>query len=63
MLNIFQIYLYICGAIVSISILAGLIGLALNLIVYVYQSVIGFNKFKKIVKEYNEKKLTEKDIK
>lgn len=63
MQKIFEIYLYICGIIVSISILAGLVGLTLNLIAYAHQSAIGFKTFHKILKEYNEKQLTKYDIK
>ena len=59
----FEIYLYICGGLVSLAILLGLIGLTLNLICYTYQTCIGFNKFRKIVRAYNSKKLTEEDLK
>lgn len=63
MLKIFEIYLYMCGGIVSLSILLGLIGLTLNLICYTYQTCIGFNKFRKIVRAYNSQKITEEDLK
>lgn len=63
MLKIFEIYLYICGGLISLAIVSGLIGLSLNLIAYAYQSSIGFNKFRKIVSDYNYRVLTEKDIK
>lgn len=52
--NIFEIYLYICGIIIGISVLAGLIVLALNLISYAYQSSVGFNVFRKFLKKYNK---------
>lgn len=54
MQNIFQIYLYLCGIIVSIAVLAGLIGLVLNLICYAYQNSVGFNTFRKFLKKYNK---------
>ena len=56
MVHIFEIYLYICGVIVSIAIIAGLTGLVLNLIVYTIQSSIGFKKFHEILRDYNSKK-------
>lgn len=61
--KIFEIYLYICAGLISVAIVSGLIGLSLNLIVYAYQSSIGFKKFRKIMRDYNSRVLTEKDIK
>lgn len=63
MLKIFEIYLYICGGLVSLAIATGLIGLTLNLICYAYQSCIGFKKFRKIVRAYNSKQIREEDLK
>ena len=51
--SIFQVYLYICATIVSIIVIVGLIAIALNIIVYCYQSMIGFNTFRKFLKKYN----------
>lgn len=54
MLKVFEIYLYICGIIISIIILAGLIAIALNVIAYLYESSVGFDTFKKFLKKYNK---------
>lgn len=56
----FQIYLYICGIIISIIILIGLVALALNLICYAYQSFIGFKTFTKFLKKYNKEMMAER---
>ena len=53
MINIFQVYLYICATIISIAIIVGLIAIALNIIVYFYESMVGFNIFSKFLKKYN----------
>lgn len=58
--NIFQIYLYICGILVSIIILIGLIGITLNVICYAYQSSIGFNTFRKFLRKYHNEMKKEK---
>ena len=58
--NIFEIYLYICGILVSIIILIGLIGITLNLITYTYQSCVGFDVFRKFLKKYNKEIQMEK---
>ena len=58
--NIFEIYLYICGILVSIIILIGLIGITLNLITYTYQSCVGFDIFRKFLKKYNKEIQMEK---
>ena len=49
----FEIYLYICGVIVSIIIIAGLIAVALNLIAYAYESYVGFKTFNKFLRKYH----------
>lgn len=56
----FQIYLYMCGIIISIIILVGLIGLTLNLIGYAYQSFVGFKNFTKFLKKYNKDMMAER---
>ena len=53
MINIFQVYLYICTIIVSIIILLALIAIVLNVICYCYQSIVGFDTFRKFLKKYN----------
>lgn len=63
MLKIFEIYLYICGSIVSISILIGLLGLLVNLGLYAYESYIGFDTFKKFLRKYHSEMKREKTIK
>lgn len=63
MLKIFEIYLYICGGIISITILVGLIALALNIICYAYQSCVGFDTFRKFLIKYNSEMKKEKCIK
>lgn len=40
MLKVFEIYLYICGSIVSIMIIIGLLALLLNLGLYAYETFI-----------------------
>lgn len=60
MLKIFEIYLYICGILVSICILAGLTILTLNLIAYLYQNSVGFKTFVKFLKKYNQDMQEEK---
>lgn len=52
--KVFEIYLYICGVIISLIILVGLIALALNVITYAYQSMVGFDIFKKFLRKYNK---------
>ncbi len=60
MLHIFEIYLYICGAIIGGAILVGLLGLTLNLICYAYQSSVGFNTFRKFLRKYHNEMKKEK---
>lgn len=55
MCKIFEIYLYICGGLVSLGILLGLIILILNIIAYAYQTYIGFDTFRKFLKNIIEK--------
>lgn len=52
--TVFMIFMYICIVVGLIAILAGLIGLALNLIVYAYESIIGFDTIRKMIKEYRK---------
>ncbi len=61
--KIFEIYLYICGIIVSICVLAGLTVLMLNLIGYFYQTTVGFDTFKKFLRKYNKEMQEEKQRK
>lgn len=60
MCKIFEIYLYICGGLVSLAILSGLIILTLNIIAYAYESWIGFNTFNKFLKKYHKEMKEEK---
>ena len=53
MYKVFKIYLIICGVIISIAIIAGLIALTLNIIAYAYESYVGFGTFKKFLKKYH----------
>ncbi len=52
--RIFGIYLYTCGIIISICIITGLMAIMLNFICYFYQTVVGFDIFKKFLKKYNK---------
>lgn len=63
MLKIFEIYLYICGSIISIAVLVGLVALLINILVYSYQSYIGFETFKKFFRKYHNEMKKEKAIK
>lgn len=63
MYKAFEIYVCICAIIVSIAILAALIGAILNLIVYAYQTCVGFNTFRKFLKKYNSEMQKEKEAK
>lgn len=60
MCKIFEIYLYICGGLVSLAILSGLIILTLNIIAYAYESWISFNIFNKFLKKYHKEMKEEK---
>lgn len=61
--KVFEIYLYICGTIISICVITGLIALMLNLICYFYQTTVGFNTFKKFLRKYNKEMQEEKQKK
>lgn len=60
MCGIFEIYLYICGILISLAIVLGLIILVLNLIAYTYETYIGFNTFYKFLKKYHKEMVKEK---
>ena len=60
MCKVFEIYLYICGGLVGLAILLGLITLTLNIIVYTYGSWVGFNTFNKFLKKYHKEMEEEK---
>ena len=60
MCKVFEIYLYICGGLVGLAILLGLIILTLNIIAYAYESWVGFNTFYKFLKKYHKEMKEEK---
>ena len=60
MCEVFEIYLYICGSLVGLAILLGLITLTLNIIVYTYETYIGFKTFSKFLKKYHKEMKEEK---
>ena len=60
MCKVFEIYLYICGGLVSLAILLGLIILILNVIAYTYETYIGFKTFNKFLKKYHREMKEEK---
>ena len=60
MCKVFEIYLYICGSLVGLVILLGLIILTLNIIAYTYESWVGFNTFYKFLKKYHKEMKEEK---
>lgn len=60
MYKVFEIYLYICGGLVGLAILLGLIILTLNIIAYTYQTYIGFGTFYKFLKRYHKEMKEEK---
>ena len=60
MCKVFEIYLYICGGLVSLLILFGLIILILNVIAYTYETYIGFKTFNKFLKKYHREMKEEK---
>mgnify|MGYP001857155837 FL=1 len=60
MCKVFEIYLYICGGLVSLAILLGLIMLILNVIAYTYETYIGFKTFNKFLKKYHREMKEEK---
>lgn len=63
MLQVFEIYLYICGAIISIAILTGLIAMLANIGLYAYETYIGFDTFKKFLRKYHNEMKKEKVVK
>lgn len=60
MCKVFEIYLYICGSLVGLAILLGLIILALNSIAYTYETYIGFDTFRNFLKKYHKEMKEEK---
>ena len=60
MCKVFEIYLYVCGGLVSLAILLGLIILILNVIAYTYETYIGFKTFNKFLKKYHREMKEEK---
>ena len=60
MCKVFEIYLYICGVLISLAILSGLIILILNVIAYTYETCIGFKTFNKFLKKYHKEMKEEK---
>lgn len=60
MCKVFEIYLYICGGLVGLAILLGLIALILNVIAYTYETCIGFKTFSKFLKKYHKEMKEEK---
>ena len=60
MCKVFEIYLYICGGLISLAILSGLIILILNVIAYTYKTYIGFKTFNKFLKKYHREMKEEK---
>lgn len=60
MYKVFEIYLYVCGGLVGLAILLGLIILTLNIIAYTYESYIGFDTFRKFLKKYHKEMKEEK---
>lgn len=59
--NIFEIYLIICGILVSLIILAGLVYVLIRLIIEIYGRTVDLKTLKRALREYNNKK--EKPIK
>ena len=60
MIEIFQIYLYVCAIIISIAIVLGLLAILLNIICYAYQTFVGFNTFRKFLRKYHAEMKHEK---
>lgn len=62
--NIFEIYLIICGILVSLIILAGIVWLLLILIGEIYGRIVGIDIVRKALKQYINKKqeLTQLDV-
>ena len=54
--NIFEIYLIICGILVSLIILAGIVWLLLTLIGEIYGRIVGIDIVRKALKQYINKK-------
>ena len=63
MKTITMIFMYIDLIIGAIVITAGIITLALNLIVYLYESWIGFGTFRKFLRKYHNEMKKEKVLK
>ncbi len=63
MIKIFEIYLYICGTIISLSIILGLLVVLLNLVIYAYQTFIGVGTFRKFLRKYHNEMKKEKMVK
>ena len=59
--NIFEIYLIICGILVSLIILAGLVYILIRLIIEIYGRTVDLKTLKRALREYNNKE--EKPIK
>lgn len=60
MCKVFEIYLYVCGGLVSLAISLGLIILILNVIAYTYETCIRFKTFSKFLKKYHREMKEEK---
>ncbi len=60
--KLFEIYLYICGFIIAIISLLGLIAVMLNVICYAYQTFVGFGTFTKFLRKYHSEMKKEKYI-
>lgn len=54
--NIFEIYLIICGILVSLIILVGIVWLLLTLIIEIYGRIVGIDIVRKALKQYINKK-------
>ena len=61
-----EIFMWIYLIVGIIVVTAGIMALFLNLIVYSYQSFVGFKTFRKFLKKYhsemNDKRIEEKDL-
>ena len=58
--NVFITYLYVCGVIISIIVVVGLIAVLLNVMIYAYETFIGINTFKKFLRKYHTEMRQEK---
>ena len=52
--KIFEIYLIICGIIISLIILAGLIVFLVNAVIFVIENIIGYKKCVRFLKMYRK---------